>query len=380
MKKNKGAFTLIEVLLSTLIISAVLTSGFYALTYISIWKIRLVESTKIQKEWFYFSEKLFEMIKQGWVLDFEEYFNRKIVWNTGATAFSSGHYSLPTGYGNFWLWWILGTTLDYWAWLYYCISPNGSSMGTGWCVTTNNVWWNDHSGAPQRYGQYAAQFIDYNSDYDDDWGDEDGDLDFAGDDDDEYLGQWPDVFVRDSAITELYLISWDRKSRTLFRWNVELDPNRPTGETCDFSVGSSPTGTWCLGTVEFLVLDGVDWWYDHSTWSLDGDGSQYDGIIDTWIVNSRFSGNFNTIAGSGGDYREKLFPSSISVSDFEVYAYPNKDINLAWKDGNNAINQAPYLRLKLTLKPSWQKRKTIQWKVPSVEITTTIALTDEFSK
>jgi hypothetical protein len=38
-----------------------------------------MHKTATQKQMLYFSEKLFEMIKYGGTIDFEEYFNRKIV-------------------------------------------------------------------------------------------------------------------------------------------------------------------------------------------------------------------------------------------------------------------------------------------------------------
>ncbi len=47
-------------------------------------------------------------------------------------------------------------------------------MGTGGCLVDFNISLDgnienrDHQGAPQRYGQYHFQFIDYNSDADGD--------------------------------------------------------------------------------------------------------------------------------------------------------------------------------------------------------------------
>jgi len=55
-----------------------------------------------------------------------------------------------------------------------------------------------------------------------------------------------------------------------------------------------------------------------------------------------------------------LFPDTIHVSDFEIYAYPNKDRELAWKEDENHVNIAPYIRLTLKLQPSWKKRKLIK--------------------
>jgi hypothetical protein len=39
----------------------------------------LIERTNITKDVVYFTEKLFEEIKSGGTLDYEEYFNRKVV-------------------------------------------------------------------------------------------------------------------------------------------------------------------------------------------------------------------------------------------------------------------------------------------------------------
>lgn len=81
MKINKLWFSLIELLIAILIFGMVIMWWFYALSSVNIWKIKLIEKTDINKEAFYFSEKLFEEIKAWWVIDFEEYFNRFVVWN-----------------------------------------------------------------------------------------------------------------------------------------------------------------------------------------------------------------------------------------------------------------------------------------------------------
>ena len=118
------AFTLVEIMLSVLIFSIVLIWGFKAYSWVLIWKIKLIESTDIQKEAFYFSEKFFEEIKKGWTIDYEEYFNRKVVW----TSTQSGHYDIPTGFWNFGRdWWNNSNnveTTNYGDEFYYCRSWN----------------------------------------------------------------------------------------------------------------------------------------------------------------------------------------------------------------------------------------------------------------
>ena len=380
--KNLWAFTLIEILVWILIVSFIVIGWFQALTTIWIWKVRLIQQTDIQKQSFYFTEKLFEMIKKWGTLDYEEYFNRKVVWNT---SYSSGHYDLPTWFGNFWAWWNLWTT-TYWSNFYVCRSWNGVNiMWTWWCVTVSNTWslWGDgdYTWDPQRYGQYSFQFIDYNSNANNDWWDEDSINGIIWDDDDEYLWEWPVVFTWGTNIHELYLLSWNKKTRTLFRWNVKDDPEYPGNPWgCNYWVWSAPTWTWCLWTIEYLLLQWKDWWMDHNILSNDGNGTQYDWVYDTWIIDNDFSDSLDTIASSGtGNYWVSLFPDSIHVSDFKIFAYPNIDRDLAWKDATPSTNISPYIRLQIWLLPSWKSRKQIKGNPKELRFSTTISLTDIFS-
>jgi hypothetical protein len=49
------------------------------------------------EELYFFSENLATKIKDGGIIDYEEYWNRKVI----GTATQSGHYRDPTGYGNY---------------------------------------------------------------------------------------------------------------------------------------------------------------------------------------------------------------------------------------------------------------------------------------
>lgn len=376
-------FTLIEIMLWITLFSIVISTWFYAFSSVSISKIKLIEKTDIEKESFFFSEKLFEEIKRWWVIDYEEYFNRLVVWNT---SFSSGHYALNTGFWNFWSGWIIGTS-NYWDYFYLCRSGDteASSMSS-WTINPN--WWcwhntlNNYSASfswkYQRFWQYTFQFTDYNSNYNSDLWDEDLDWIIIWDDDDENLWFWPEVFWSGWKINELYLVSWDKKTRTFFRWNVKQDPKAPTWVNCDFTSGETPTWSGCLWTIEFLKLNLKDWWINHdkTTWTW-----LYDWTPDTWIIDPNFSWTWDLVAWSNTwNYWVSLFPDSINVKEFKLYLYPNKDLNLAWKEQSVSSNYSPYLRVNYVLSPSWGKRGGIKWKIPELNFSTTITLSDLYSQ
>ncbi|USN57818.1 MAG: type II secretion system protein [Candidatus Peribacteria bacterium] len=58
-----SGFSLIEILVGILIVSIVMVAGFQALSAVGIGRVKLFEEMNIEKEAFYFSEKLFAEIK-----------------------------------------------------------------------------------------------------------------------------------------------------------------------------------------------------------------------------------------------------------------------------------------------------------------------------
>lgn len=386
--KNKW-FTIIEIIISILILTIVFISWFQALSSVTIWKSRVIQQTDIQKEAFYFSQKLFEMIKKWWVIDYEEYFNRKIIWSN---TFSSGHFSEPSWFWNFWRWWVVWTT-TYWSGFYYCISPDWWNIGTWWCVSWNNLLSDipnnlnpeasfssdNFSWEQQRYWQYSFQFIDYNSNSDFDNWDENWDSFIIWDDDDEYIGNWPIVFTWWTNVTELYLISWDKTKRTFFRWNVKLDPEAPPSYSCSVDSNTNTiTWSWCLWTIEYLSLEWQDYWMDHDI--LSNSESQNDWVIDTWTIDYNFTWVNWIIAWTWtNSYWVPLFPETINVTKFEVYPYPNKSIEYAWRDDSVDLNISPYVDIVLKIKPSWISRKKIGWEWKEIDFSMTVSLTDIYS-
>lgn len=372
MKITKTWFTLIEVLLWILIFSIVILWWFQALSAVNIGKVKLMEKANITKDVVYFTEKLFEEIKTWWVIDYEEYFNRKVIWLTT----QNGHYSQPTGFWNFWYLWTIATT-NYGNNFYYCRSGDGINMWTWWCYgNLFNTTATLQNGHQQRYWQYAFQFIDYNGNMNADGWDENGNGNIRWDDDDEHLWSGPIVFTWWENVNEIYLISWDGKKRTFLRWTWRQDPNKPDVIP---ACGTTTFWSWCLWTIEILKLDWKDWGIDHrlvptSAWS-------FDGIIDTWLIDEKFWTGAWIIAGSNDfNYWQPLFPDTVNVSDFQVYLYPNTNIKHAWKDKDPSSNINPYLRLSITLEPSWKKRVWMRWEVPKYTINTTINLVDYFTQ
>lgn len=379
---QKKAFSLVEILVGILIISIVMVAGFQALSAIGIGKVKLIESTKIEKESYFLAERFFEMIKKWGTLDYEEYWNR----STHNTSYQSWHYLGQSWFWNFWNLWNPWTT-TYGTNLYYCVSSSTTLMGTGGCLSTLNRWAQlasttaaNYNNTPQRYGQYELQFIDYNSDKDIDNGDEDSSgeayLSFKWDDDDLYLGNGPEAFSG-SRVTELYLknLKWDE--RTFFRWHVIQDPNAPSWAICTWS--QDMTGSGCLWTIQILKLTGKDYGHNHTLASpADADGSQNDGVIDTWLVHPDFHTTWgDLIAGStANSYWRAIFPDSVSVMDVEFHAFPNKSSKLAWKEAGQKYQIAPYIQVEMSLSPSWKEKKKIEWKIPKSEFITTIGLTD----
>ncbi len=384
--KNKNWFTLIETLVGIVIVSMIIVVGFSALSAIMIWKVKLIEKTAIQKEAFYFSEKLFEMIKTGGTIDYEEYWNRHSYTPIDDPAsYGSGHFLNPTWFGNHARWWVVGT--NNWGWnnLYFCISKDWDSFDWDGCLSDFNIsraWTThiDYSWDYQNYNQYRLQFIDYNSDADSDLWDEDSSgeslYNFISDDDDLYLGKWPEAFPAWINTSELYLINADWDERMYFRLNISLDPNAPSTATCTWT--QTMTWTWCLWTIEFLKLTWTDAWYDHANnWGRwDGDW-----LIDTWLIHNDFHASVDPIiAGSDTvNYWQPLFPESLHVKDVQFFPYPNKDLNYSWRDTDPTVNIAPYVRISMTLTPSWKSRKKIRGALPEIEINTTVQLTDIFN-
>lgn len=145
---NPSGFTLVEMIISITIFAIIIIMAFDAMGNIGILRTRVSSRLDLNSELYSTTEKFVDLIKTGGDIDYEEYWNRKVV----GTDTSSGHYALFSGFGNYGSGGSLG---NYGGGLYYCASGNGVPMGTDGCM--------DNAGNFQRFGQYRQQFIDYNS-------------------------------------------------------------------------------------------------------------------------------------------------------------------------------------------------------------------------
>lgn len=372
---SKKWFTILEIVVSLVLFAVIMIFAFDSLSNLGIIRAKTVSKVDLEKELYFFSEKLASMIKDGGLIDYDEYWNRKVI----GIETASGHYLRQTGFGNYGSWGALWTT-TYGGWYYYCRSGSGTSlMGTGWCLEGPNDLGNSvsFSGIYQRYGQYKYHFIDYNSNADGDYGDEDGVDWLIGDEDDVDIGDGPTIFS--GWVQELYLYNSYSKTRTFFRWHITRDPDAPSSTSCNITTG---VGDACIGNIEILKLSGKDYGQNHD--GLTGSGI-YDGFLDTWVCHPDWEwscssgptaiGTQKIPTGSDAEWIP-LFPSSVNVKNLQFFLYPNKDPLKAWSSDEESIFVHPHVRIELTLGLSWKKRKSLKSDDPKVSISTTLSLSE----
>ncbi len=388
-KINNHGFTLFELIVSMTIFSLIMITVLESVVNIGIARTRSVTRINLLEELYFFSEKLATSIKDGGIIDYEEYWNRQAV----GTGTATGHYLLPTGFWDYGSGGILSGT-NYGAWFYYCRSGGTAptKIGTGGCLTGNNS--NIVGGTPninyswayQRYGQYKLQYTDYNGNNDSDLGDEDSDASWSirWDEDDKDIGDGPIVLSGSSP--ELYLYNPLTKERTFFRWTYRQDdPTSPT--SCIMATGSG-----CIGNIEILRLKWLDIGMNHSGQTLEP--WVFDGMIDTWICHvdwpcttgptlpsNVWGGRIPTWSDSEWI---KMFPDYIDVRKLSFDIYPRKDPWRSWAAIDCIWGSCPawfispfiqpYVRIQMTLGLAWEKRKIIRWDDPTITISTTVSL------
>lgn len=365
---------------------------------ITIARTRSMSRITLIEELYFFSENLATLIKEGWIIDYEEYWNRQLrekIASPTATWTASGHYILPSWFGNYGEGWsasLWPAATNYGSWFYYCRSADSSNkIGTGGCITNNlNDPGGDQDGDYQRYGQYKLQFTDYNGNADSDgpgspW-DEDGDGNIRGDEDDKDVWDGPLVITWSSP--ELYLINTMTKERLFFRLTYKQDPNHPS--TCNFTT----FGTGCLWNIEVLRLKWLDIWLSHSGWLNDpSNPGAFDGDIDTWVCHQDWICNGPVLPNSywtlptGADSEwVPLFPDYVNVKRLTFSIYPRKDPWKSWAATDSFANGFispflhPYVRVQMTMGLAWEKRKLINNDDPTISVSTTISLSNSITE
>ncbi len=367
----KKWFTLVEMLLVTVIASLILTVAIGLYQTMIQTKINVAARQSLIKNSYYFLERLNQSIK-NYTIDYEEYFNRKMVgcdsspgwgfsWNVGSNGFCDRW----THYGNSFL-----TEVD-WK-LYYCTSdptspgteePNPIVYGVStspwnWCALGTHLYnfpggISSLVGYPQPYGEYRQQFIDYR------W-DADGLSGIVFDDDDVDLGTSLEAIGDPQNIAELYLISQDGKKRLFLRNRLVASGDWDNSGI----IGDSRSEK--LYTLEILRLKGFDAWEDHSLGTVE-DGA-YDGQIDTWACDGGegFVCNGTNVGGGYTSYNlpsdnidwwVEFFGRDITITWFKMEIYPLKNPAYAWAETDVQIN--PYVKIRFQANlygEAWHKK------------------------
>lgn len=293
--KNIKAFTLIEMTLVALILGILLPSIFSMYGFI-IKSNKEVNARQVAIQWWYeFFERL-NILMQDYSVDYEEYFNRQMVW-------CSDDWRILTGNDfewNVWLSWYCSEFTAYgnnsstdrsnidpkWRDIYYCTTRNRGQdfLNVSRVVTKNNC---GRYGRQQSFGQYAALFTDVK--WTEDW----LNWDIVWTSDDEEL--WRIVNERDYVkaiedadhIQEIYLISHDGKDRLYFRRKLI----HQEGEQLQYKI-------------QMLRLKGFDAWQRHNFDITNNNPWLYDWVIDTWTCDASmwFIWHWDSIKWAFGDF------------------------------------------------------------------------------
>ncbi len=367
-KYTKKAFTLIEMIISVTILALILTVVLSI--YFTMQKLRTDVFAKsiLIKNTNSLIEKV-NLIMKNYTIDYEEYFNRRIVWCVWNNWWDDFIW-------NVWTWWYCKNFTTYWnensvdsnTWkniIYYCSSKwkeipqshdcewNNWNWISGinyiidqdqlnlinWSGCWENVWWTDQGAWKiQSFGEYAAQFWDLK--WNADW------LKWCRwDDDDTDLWNWPIAVWDNLHVKELYLISKDWKKRIFIRRKLISQE--------DFS------NDWVIQTWERLYklqILKLRWF---NVWSFNYSSDSIRKKINTWAcdkqewficnwrnVTSDWSYPWYKLPNDVDDGRVDLTINDLTVRDFNLSIFPTIDPNLWWV--NNNIQIYPYLTVNLS--------------------------------
>lgn len=329
--------TLIEIMLAITVLSSIMIVTLEAISGTLAFRKQATDELDLSTQSYLALEVLTRTIKDGWSIDYEEYWNRSRV----GTGVEFWVYSGATGFGNYGHNGIINdTSTNFWSGKYVCAYQSWSvtnacdSIGNSFDGTIQDI---NTSTSPQRFGQYAANFYTYKTDAD-------TNSNIIGDYDDEDPGLGPVAIPDNGKLKELYLIK--RTSSGVERLIIR---NRFIDDPSWCPMGGN-TGS-CRWQLEILKLKGSDEGLDHDSTNLDKSG-EYDGIIDTWRCHPDYSctgvlaWTSNLPIGTGSEF-VPLLPPTISVLNWQLDVAPIKDGNRSWRE--REYSQAQSVRLTVTL-------------------------------
>lgn len=337
LRFNRYAFTLIELIFVAMIIWLIMPAIFSLYNFIIRSNREINARQDTIQQWYEFFERL-NILMQDYTIDYEEYFNRQMVWCVDWWSRGSGFTR------NIWQSWYCteftaygnenstsserqnGITSKYHD-IYYCSSK--SEKNTIWLpiVVEENKCWTKVG--RQSYGQYEALFVDV-------WKntDKDGNVIWDGDD----YNRWSalnniNAIAESNHIQELYFISHDGKSRLFFRrklYNQNWEYNQYK--------------------IEMLRLRWFDAWIKHNFEVSSENVWLYDWKIDTWAcdiwmwfiwhwapIDSITYSGYNLPADED-DCWIPLTYWSTSISARNIWISPTTDSDLSWNVASRQIN------------------------------------------
>lgn len=350
---KKKSFTLIEVLTVLVIISSIFLTVIQVYTKLVQLNVE-VQAKKTLIENTNFAVEKFNILMKDYTIDYEEYFNRLVVWCDN-TQWNSFLWDVNSWSANWycdrytWYW-------NYQTWTndkqYYCSSKavwvDSNTIYTNLELT---IWkWCRNTWNQQIFYSYKNQHWDSKYDNDLNWTAFD-------DDDDEDLWVWPQSILDNLNVRELYLIKKDNSEKTMIRrtlitswdlnwdWLVNLDVEKMYNVQILW-LRSFDAWTWHNFNPAFSWV--YDWKYD----TFACDESRWFkcswNLIWWWYVNYRLPNWWN-------DWWINIFWNNITFVNLKFEIFPTKYYDYNWKSNSFSIN--PYVRIYFKTKIYWESWK-----------------------
>lgn len=306
--QNKKWFTLLELLLAVLIAWTLIWIIMSIYTWILWVDLRMNDKMLLTAE----ASNLMDTIHTAaldYTIDYEEYFNRNRLW----FWVSDTHF---TSYGNSWEWYYC------WNWFTNISDVNRKYDIFLWSELS---WWCEQTSIekqPQKYLEYKFQHWKLNT-----W-----ELNNR-ENTDSNMYMWPVAINPNTWVDYLYLINPEGTERYYFRRIL-------TGANHDL---------YKIQTLRLYWYDAGDL-HDFSAWSW----WRYDWFLDTWACDFEqwFICHWNSVTwefklpNSYYDWRVDITSDKVSVTDFRIDIYPNK--NPYYDTSTNNI-QDPFAKITVTM-------------------------------